>query len=222
MKYFVSLLLVGVLLIGCSDQGDSPQQPGISLQVTGFTVIPHYGTDSVWVELTWNQTPNAESYMVHRGYGHEIPNEMLARVTTNTYTDLHLDPEATYSYQIIAEHGQDVGESEVKYMVARDTLHYSSVEAILNNSCIACHSGSSPSGGWSVSNLGVAVSARTLLSFRGASNSIIVKPFEPLASSMYLRTIHTNASLRMPQGGSPLPASETNKIRNWISQGANP
>ncbi|MDK9699649.1 MAG: hypothetical protein OEM52_05845 [bacterium] len=220
MKYFAFLLVASMIVIGCSDQGDSPQQPGNSLQVTGFSVIPHYGTDSVWVELTWSATPSAESYMIHRGYGHEIPNEMLARVTALSYTDLQLDPAAMYGYQIIAERGQDVGESEVKYMAPRDTLHYSSVEAVLNNSCVACHSGGSPLGGWSVSGLSAAVTNQSLNSYRGSSNNLVVKPFEPLTSNLYLRVIHTNQSLRMPQGSPQLPNSEVNLIRNWISQGA--
>ncbi len=75
------------------------------------------------------------------------------------------------------------------------------IQPILQNKCLGCHSGGAPSGGLSFSThsgvQGVALSGRLF----GAVN-------------------HDTGFVPMPQGGNKLPACEIGQIRIWVENGA--
>ncbi len=74
--------------------------------------------------------------------------------------------------------------------------------------CVSCH-------GWKSAADVVDVTTA------GYAPDVIVKPFDPAHSVMYGKILGLRQyGQRMPQGGAPLPLAETNRIRDWIAEGA--
>jgi hypothetical protein len=98
----------------------------------------------------------------------------------------------------------------------------SQIQPIFTASCVnaGCHPGGSApfslASGASYANL-VNVSS---IAGPCAVNMMRVLPGNPAASSLVNRLEGTSCGVQMPLGGSPLPVSQLQLIRDWISQGA--
>ncbi len=96
--------------------------------------------------------------------------------------------------------------------VPADPSYAADVQPIFNGSCLSCHGGTSPSGGYSLASR-----AATL---GGGSDTVPnVIPGSADSSTLYRRIIGTEAPL-MPPGQAPLDSVKTATIRNWINKGA--
>lgn len=90
------------------------------------------------------------------------------------------------------------------------------IQPIFNTSCVVCHSTAAPLNGISFSNY-AAVMASSGTSYGG----LIVLPGNAAGSPLVDKIEPSPAQgTRMPQGGSPLSATQISKIRQWINDGA--
>ncbi|MBI2083060.1 MAG: hypothetical protein HYT76_05780 [Deltaproteobacteria bacterium] len=81
-----------------------------------------------------------------------------------------------------------------------------------------CHSDGSASAGLILTD-GNSFSNLVNVTSTEDSSQLRVKPGEP-DNSYLVKKIEGNAGTRMPRGSSPLSSSETQAIRDWISNGA--
>ena len=88
-----------------TDTGMVLPPPPPPVAPTGLMTTTNYGE----VILTWNVVPGATSYNVQRSTTSGGPYELLANVTTNTYTDTSVVNGTTYYYVVAALDGTTVG-----------------------------------------------------------------------------------------------------------------
>jgi len=84
----------------------------------------------------------------------------------------------------------------------------------LHDRCISCHSGSTPSGGFSIANFDAWIHATS------SSGNPYVVAGNPDSSELVWRIEGSNGLQRMPATGDPLPSATIQRVRNWISEGA--
>jgi mono/diheme cytochrome c family protein len=87
--------------------------------------------------------------------------------------------------------------------VSESASTYSSINAIIQTSCLQCHSGSGPGPG-------------NFSSYSSLLASGFVIPSDPQGSELYIQVANGD----MPQGGPPLSSSDVQAIYNWILAGA--
>jgi hypothetical protein len=94
--------------------------------------------------------------------------------------------------------------------VATSVSYAGDIRPIMQNRfCVSCH-------GWTQTSQFVNVT-----SMLGYAPAVIVKPGDLLNSVLYQKITNTGRfGQLMPQGGPPLPASEIDKFRRWILEGA--
>ena len=99
----------------------------------------------------------------------------------------------------------------------------SDVQLIFNASCVVCHQGVSAAGGM---NLEAGQAYGSTVSKNSSQSSLLrVKPNDPDNSYLVRKLEGTQvqaggSGARMPLNANPLPASQIEIIRRWISQGA--
>jgi hypothetical protein len=86
------------------------------------------------------------------------------------------------------------------------------IQPILRASCYSCHSSEKPAADLRLDSKSGALAG-------GRSGKAIV-PGKPTASLLLQRLVTPNSKLRMPLGGTPLPAAKIELIRSWITDGA--
>jgi hypothetical protein len=96
--------------------------------------------------------------------------------------------------------------------VPTDPSYANDVQPIFNASCLSCHSGTSPSGGYSLASRAGALG-------NGSDTVPNVIPNSADSSKLYRRVVGTEAP-QMPLGQAPLDTVKTATIRNWIDKGA--
>jgi hypothetical protein len=86
------------------------------------------------------------------------------------------------------------------------------IQPVLNASCVPCHQATKSSGGLALDTAeGVA---------QGGKSGAAVAASDASRSLLYQRISATDKSVRMPPGGTALPAETVALIRTWIEQGA--
>jgi hypothetical protein len=86
------------------------------------------------------------------------------------------------------------------------------VQPLLQASCVGCHSGALMLGNLDLS------SYASLMDDRDGNPAVLAGQAD---SSLLIQRLETgNTTLRMPQGGSPWPASQIATLRQWIDEGA--
>jgi WD40 repeat protein len=85
------------------------------------------------------------------------------------------------------------------------------VAPILQKNCLACHSGESKMGGFTLSSYSAMM--------KGGKHGEEIEPHKP-ESSRLVQMLEGQVSPRMPFGGDPLPAAEIATIKAWIAAGA--
>jgi hypothetical protein len=89
-------------------------------------------------------------------------------------------------------------------------------QAIFNNNCVACHSGSQPSGGLVLSE---GVAYRNLVNKQ--SNGSGLKRVEPFNSSeSYLRHVLEGKDAPLMPPGAQLDQAKIDSVKSWIDRGA--
>jgi len=93
-----------------------------------------------------------------------------------------------------------------------------SVQAIFDNHCITCHSGSSAPAGMDLSADSSFANIVDVVSIKCAP-LVRIRPFNP-DSSCLMRRIDGRVLPRMPLSSPALSPADTSTVRNWILQGA--
>lgn len=93
------------------------------------------------------------------------------------------------------------------------------VNPIFSDICVGCH------GWWNQSTDATSYASLVNVPSPGYPGHIIVVPFQPANSVLYVKittspTKNGPFGLGMPSGGPPLPAANITTIRTWISEGA--
>ena len=86
------------------------------------------------------------------------------------------------------------------------------IQPVLNASCVPCHQAAKANGGLALD------SAEALA--QGGKSGAVVTAGDSSRSLLYQRISATDKSVRMPPGGTALPAETVALIRTWIEQGA--
>jgi hypothetical protein len=87
-----------------------------------------------------------------------------------------------------------------------------SVEQILSESCVSCHTGAKPAGKLRLDSLVSAAAG-------GASGPAVI-PGDAGRSPLYQRVVTSDRALRMPPAGAPLSPEATAVLKKWIDSGA--
>jgi len=93
------------------------------------------------------------------------------------------------------------------------TSYAANIQPIFNASCTNCHSGTGASGGLRLNGYANLMA--------GGMSGAVVLAGNPNSSILILRLEGTSLGTRMPQNAAPLPQSTINRIRDWITAGAN-
>src|SRR5260370_21822293 len=86
------------------------------------------------------------------------------------------------------------------------------IQPVLNASCVPCHQAAKANGG-------LALDSPEALA-QGGKSGAAVTAGDSSRSLLYQRISATDKSVRMPPGGTALPAETVALIRTWIEQGA--
>src|SRR5713226_9350340 len=86
------------------------------------------------------------------------------------------------------------------------------IQPVLNASCVPCHQAAKANGG-------LALDSPEALA-QGGKSGAVVTAGDSSRSLLYQRISATDKSVRMPLGGTALPAETIALIRTWIEQGA--
>lgn len=93
------------------------------------------------------------------------------------------------------------------------TSYAANIQPIFNASCTNCHAGTGASGSLRLNNYANLMAG-------GMSGSVVLAG-NPNNSILILRLEGTSLGTRMPQNAAPLPQSTIDRIRDWITAGAN-
>jgi DNA-binding beta-propeller fold protein YncE len=98
--------------------------------------------------------------------------------------------------------------------VAQKPVSFSTdVAKILQDNCVACHSAKKSEGGYRLDTF-----HELMQPGDSAENPVVVK--QPESSLLIQRIESGDASVRMPPESEPLPVDQIEKIKNWITAGA--
>lgn len=107
-----------------------------------------------------------------------------------------------------SQHGMAEDAKEQAVRLFRET-----VAPALAAKCVSCHRADNLKGQFDITT------AQNLL--KGGESGVALVPGQPLASSLYLRTIpHEGDKPEMPEKGDALTELEAQSLRQWISLGA--
>jgi hypothetical protein len=102
--------------------------------------------------------------------------------------------------------------SVITWCAVAATDFTTNVQPVLKTSCVPCHQGAKPSAGLALDSAqGVA---------QGGRSGAAIHPGNSSTSLLFQRIVAEDRAVRMPLGGSPLPADTIALIRAWIDEGA--
>ena len=113
--------------------------------------------------------------------------------------------------------------SETTFSIPTVVSFAGDIQPVFDEACVSCHNLTTFSGGL---NLSPDVAYKSLVNAKSdQSTRVYVKPGSPDSSYLVNKLKGTQSNVgglgsRMPLGASPLPDSEIDMIRQWISQGA--
>jgi hypothetical protein len=99
---------------------------------------------------------------------------------------------------------------------AKPLTYQADIKPILDQHCVECHK----QGGKGTEKSGLLLDSYAA-TMRGTNFGPVIIPGQAINSTLYrLITGKADPSLRMPHEKGPLPEETTNKIKDWIDQGA--
>ena len=91
--------------------------------------------------------------------------------------------------------------------------YFNEIRPLLEERCYGCHQGGKAAGGLRMDDHASVLKG-------GESEGPAIVPHEADASALFARVTSQDEDLRMPPGGDPLSAEETELLRQWINNGA--
>lgn len=244
-KKKLSIVVIGLFLVsGCSDEGDTPTDPGDNGNDPVVTITISNATAEEGDDLTFSVTLNtASTEDVSYSYATQNGTANATDYNSATGSNIITVGTTTSSITVMSVENQDFEQDENFTMrlsnasvefLNNDSLAIgtitdddsapmgvsfaSDVQPIISGRCAisGCHGSGASSGGFSFGS----ASYSNVRNASGAHGALITMG-NAATSNLYLKTT-TNVPFgsRMPLSGSFLSITQQEKIRDWINQGA--
>ncbi len=241
LKSVVVLLILSVIITGCSDEGDSPTGPSNGtpplLSISNVTVtegavatlnvtLSKSGTADVI--FTYASTPGtavAADYTPVTGTKTIAAGATSTTIDITTIDDSDVEPTESFSLVLSSIATAFTNDDSVGVVTITDNDQQpvlvsfdSEVKPIIQSRCAitACHGSGFSQGGMTLGS----GSYNSVVNASG-DNGMIVVSGNANASNLYLKVTSTPPfGARMPFGGAALSTAEQNIIRDWINEGA--
>ncbi len=211
---FLCLLLVPILLPGCTDSGKSPKPsaPGGDLVLSALVPARTLYPDTVQIVGTGFGPAPDSATVVFAGPGGQ---GVAAQVTSWTGTSIRvLVPQNATSGEVkVMKNGQTSNGIAFDLAPALRT-YVGDMATIFQTHCTVCHTSPAPTGGLDLTTLAGAL--------KGGNDGAVIVPRHSAVSLLWKKVALDNPGIgvRMPQGGPYLASDQIQIIADWIDQGA--